>query len=46
MYSKLLPEDEYFIYSKYVEDINGINLKRKCISLVLVTQIYHDALSI
>ena len=46
MYSKLPPEDEQFIYLKHVEDINGINLKRKCISLVLITQIYHDAQSI
>ena len=46
MYSKLPPEDEYFIYSKHVEDIIGINLKRKCNSLVLITQIYHDERSI
>ena len=39
MYSKLPPEDEYFIYSKHVEDIIGINLKRKCIWLILITQI-------
>ena len=35
----LPPEDEYFIYSKHVEDIIGINLKRKCIWLILITQI-------
>ena len=29
MYSKLPPEDEQLIYSKYVVDIIGINLKRK-----------------
>ena len=38
MHSKLPPEDEYFIYSKHVEDIIAINLKRKYISLVLITQ--------
>ena len=43
MYSNLPPEDEQFIYSKHVVDFIGINLKRKCISLVLITQIYHDA---
>ena len=42
MYSKLPPEDEQFIYSKRVEDIR-INLKRKCILLVLITQIsFHN----
>ena len=46
MYSKLPPEDEQFIYSKHVEDIIGTNLKRKCISLVLIMQIHHDARSI
>ena len=34
MYSKLHTEDEQFICSKHVEDITGINLKRKCISSV------------
>ena len=38
MYSKLPAEDEQLIYSKHVEDITEINLKRKCISLVLITQ--------
>ena len=39
MYSKLYPEDEQFICSKHVEDIIGKNLKRKCIWLLLITQI-------
>ena len=39
MFNKLPPEDEQFIYSKHVEVIIGINLKRKCIWLVLITQI-------
>ena len=46
VYSKLPPADEYFIHSKYVGDITGINLKRKCISLVLIMQVYHDARSV
>jgi hypothetical protein len=46
MYSKLPSDDEQFIYSKHVEDIIGINLKRKCVSLVLIMQIYDDARSI
>ena len=46
MYSKLHPEDELLIYSEHVEDIIGINLKSKCIWLVLITEIYHDARSI
>ena len=46
MYSKLPPEDEQLIYSKHVDDIIGINLKRKCISLVLITKNVHDARSI
>ena len=45
-YSKLSPEDEQFIYLKHAEDITGINLKRKCVSLVLIMQIYRDARSI
>ena len=40
MYSKLPPEDEQLICSKHVEDITGINLKRKWIWLVLITQIF------
>ena len=40
MYSKLPAEDEQLIYSKHVEDIIGINLKRKCIWLLLITQIH------
>ena len=46
MYSELLPEDGQFVYSKHAEDITGINLERKYIWLVLITQIYHDAWSI
>ena len=46
MYSKLPAEDEQLICSKHVEDIIGINLKRKCNSLVLNTQIYQDARSV
>ena len=46
IYFKLPTEDEQFIYSKHVEDIIRTNLKIKCISLVLITQIYHDARSI
>ena len=42
-YSKLPPEDEQLICSKHVQDIIGINLKRKCISFILITQIYHNA---
>jgi hypothetical protein len=38
MYSKLPAEDEQFIYSKRVEGSIRINLKRKCIWLVLITQ--------
>ena len=45
MYSKLPPGDEQFIYSKHVEDITGINLERKCISLVLITQKEYTYLS-
>ena len=45
IYSKLPPEDVQFIYSKHVEDIIGINEERKCVWLVLITQIYHDARS-
>jgi hypothetical protein len=41
MYRKLPAEDEKFIYSKHVEDITGMKLKRKCMSLVLITQIYY-----
>ena len=29
MYSKLPPGDEWLIYSKHLEDIIGINVKRK-----------------
>ena len=39
MYSKLPPEDEEFVYSKHVEDLIGLNLKRKCISLLLIMRI-------
>ena len=46
MYSKLPPEDEQFIFSKHVEDIIGINLERKCIWLVLSTQIHYMYLQI
>ena len=46
IYSKPPPEDQQSVYSKHVEDIIGINLKRKCISLVFSMQIYHDARSI
>ena len=46
MYSKLPPEEKSLIYSKYVEDISGTNLKRKCISLVIITQIHHNCFNI